>query len=192
MATRKAKRYFEGDYIEDDAVLTEEQNAKNAQDAGAIDMERARDKAAAGPANFKEAFAAARGAGDKTFEYNGKKYTTDVAKPAAKTTTTATKTETKTTPKYESSYDRSRREDREAGRDFDSMVTKLKERITSSGSRGKALPLKSTKSESGYTGMGSTKFAKGGMTASSRGDGIAQRGKTRGTLIMCGGGKVKK
>ena len=32
--------------------------------------------------------------------------------------------------------------------------------------------------------------AKGG-TASSRADGIAQRGKTRGTMIMCGGGYAK-
>ena len=34
------------------------------------------------------------------------------------------------------------------------------------------------------------KMAKGG-TASSRADGIAQRGKTRGTLVMCMGGKTK-
>jgi hypothetical protein len=34
-------------------------------------------------------------------------------------------------------------------------------------------------------------MAKGG-SASSRADGIAQRGKTRGTLIMCGGGMTKK
>lgn len=34
-------------------------------------------------------------------------------------------------------------------------------------------------------------FAKGGMTASARADGIAQRGKTRGTLVMCMGGKTK-
>ena len=33
--------------------------------------------------------------------------------------------------------------------------------------------------------------AKGG-TASSRADGIAQRGKTRGTIVMCGGGMYKK
>ena len=32
--------------------------------------------------------------------------------------------------------------------------------------------------------------AKGG-TASARADGIAQRGKTRGTMIMCGGGYAK-
>lgn len=34
-------------------------------------------------------------------------------------------------------------------------------------------------------------FSKGG-TASSRADGIAQRGKTRGTIVMCGGGYMKK
>ena len=34
-------------------------------------------------------------------------------------------------------------------------------------------------------------FAKGG-SASSRADGIAQKGKTRGTIVMCGGGMYKK
>ena len=37
-----------------------------------------------------------------------------------------------------------------------------------------------------------TAYKKGGMTASSRADGIAQRGKTRGTIVMCGGGMYKK
>ena len=32
-------------------------------------------------ASFKEAFAEARAAGDKTFEWNGKKYSTEMAKP---------------------------------------------------------------------------------------------------------------
>lgn len=37
------------------------------------------------------------------------------------------------------------------------------------------------------------KKAKGGMTASARADGIAQRGKTKGTMVtMCGGGMYKK
>ena len=35
-------------------------------------------------------------------------------------------------------------------------------------------------------------MAKGGMTASKRADGIAQRGKTKGTIVMCGGGMYKK
>jgi hypothetical protein len=33
---------------------------------------------------------------------------------------------------------------------------------------------------------------KGGMTASKRADGIASKGKTRGTIVMCGGGMYKK
>lgn len=35
-------------------------------------------------------------------------------------------------------------------------------------------------------------FSKGGSvgSASKRADGIAQRGKTRGTMVMCGGGKM--
>jgi hypothetical protein len=40
-------------------------------------------------------------------------------------------------------------------------------------------------------GKPAKKMAKGG-SASARADGIAQRGKTRGTLIMCGGGMYKK
>lgn len=38
-----------------------------------------------------------------------------------------------------------------------------------------------------------SKNAKGGKisSASSRADGIAERGKTKGTLIMCGGGYMK-
>lgn len=42
-----------------------------------------------GPSSFKEAFAEARAAGDKTFRYNGKKYTTDIksAKPTASAST---------------------------------------------------------------------------------------------------------
>jgi hypothetical protein len=74
MATRKPRKFAEGDYIEDDAVQTEEQNASN----NAI--------AAAAPAktpSFKEAFAAARSGGDKTFEWGGKKFTTELAKPKA-------------------------------------------------------------------------------------------------------------
>lgn len=35
------------------------------------------------------------------------------------------------------------------------------------------------------------KKAKGGMTASARADGIAQRGKTRGIMVACGGGYMK-
>lgn len=44
------------------------------------------------------------------------------------------------------------------------------------------------------TGPKDSQYKRGGMTrssASSRGDGIAQRGKTKGTMIACGGGYMK-
>ena len=37
-----------------------------------------------------------------------------------------------------------------------------------------------------------TSMKKGGMTASARADGIATKGKTRGKIVMCGGGMYKK
>lgn len=44
-----------------------------------------------------------------------------------------------------------------------------------------------------YEKSRTTDYAKGGKvsSASARADGIAQRGKTRGTMIMCGGGYAK-
>jgi hypothetical protein len=44
--------------------------------------------------------------------------------------------------------------------------------------------------EKAYTAA--TKNMKSGGSASSRADGIAQRGKTRGKMIMCGGGMARK
>ena len=46
--------------------------------------------------------------------------------------------------------------------------------------------------EDAYKKSRTTPYAKGGMTASKRADGIAQRGKTRGTMVMCGGGMSRK
>ena len=44
--------------------------------------------------------------------------------------------------------------------------------------------------DSQYKRGGAIKMSKGG-SASSRGDGIAQRGKTKGTMVACGGGYMK-
>jgi hypothetical protein len=84
-------------------------------------------------ASFKEAFAEARAAGDKTFEWGGKKYTTDMAKPKAPA---------------------------------------------------KRKPLPGRAAEGKMSDVVGAK--KGGMvksSASKRGDGIAQRGKTRGRMV---------
>jgi len=46
----------------------------------------------------------------------------------------------------------------------------------------------------GMDGTKTTGMKKGGKvsSASSRADGIAQRGKTRGIMVMCGGGMTKR
>ncbi len=48
-----------------------------------------------------------------------------------------------------------------------------------------------TKLDKAYERSRTTPYAKGGMTASARADGIAQRGKTRGIMVACGGGYMK-
>jgi hypothetical protein len=45
------------------------------------------------------------------------------------------------------------------------------------------------KIDAAYQATRTTPFRKGGFVKSA--DGIAQRGKTRGTLVMCGGGMAK-
>lgn len=72
----------------------------------------------------------------------------------------------------------------------DTMTSKLK----SSGMRGLPRRKKMESSMPDVDTMGNaTGYKKGGSvsSASSRADGIAQRGKTRGTMIMCGGGYMK-
>lgn len=49
------------------------------------------------------------------------------------------------------------------------------------------------KVDAAYEAARTTPFKKGGSvsSASKRADGIAQRGKTKGTMVMCGGGYMK-
>jgi hypothetical protein len=90
---RKTKRYAVGGE-------TDEKGKENVFKGSAdpdfeSNREIKRGESEAGPSSFKEAFASARNSGDKTFEYNGKKYTTEVtsAKKAA-----PSKVEPKTSP----------------------------------------------------------------------------------------------
>jgi hypothetical protein len=90
---------------------------------------KAQANAPATPLTFGKAFREARNAGDKTFMFNNKKYTTELAKPAAPATPA--------------------------------------EEPVATNNRGGVIK----------------KMASGGkVTASRRGDGIAQRGKTRGKM----------
>lgn len=96
MATQKKRKFAIGGVTEEDlSAANAEQDPIAALNArkGWTDTEEAPAPAPA-PArkmSFKEAFAQARKGGGKTFEWNGKKYTTEMAgasKPAAKVTDT--------------------------------------------------------------------------------------------------------
>lgn len=64
-------------------------------------------------------------------------------------------------PTYETPYDRARREDREQGRDFDSLVSGLKNRIATAGDRGEVLKdARIRKDEQQFMGSGMKKGGK--------------------------------
>jgi hypothetical protein len=134
----RAKRYEEGGETEDTTSEATPEPAK--------------------PSNFKSAFASARKAGDKTFEFNGKKYTTELASSTpAKVTDTGDETARlkarvpKPAPNYKNN-----------------PPSALSRAISSIRERG----MKSNPDA----------YKSGGMTASRRADGIATKGKTRGKI----------
>jgi len=138
--------------------------------------------------SFKEAFAEARKGGDKSFEWNGKKYSTEVAGSSTKATPKATDTGdessrlgkryAKPTSKYETPYDRMNRVNREEGKDIES-------RIANASNKGQDRILTGIKKKADENKfMGSVKMKSGGSvsSASRRADGIATKGKTRGKM----------
>ena len=83
------------------------------------------------------------------------------------------------------------RTNKESGIDFDSMIGKLKDRIANAPNSGQERILTGMKKNAGTNmGMGSTGMKSGGSvsSASKRADGIAIKGKTKGTMVMCSGG----
>jgi hypothetical protein len=184
MATkRKVKRYDEGGMTEED-VRSFAGTPENDSNAG---MAEAYEEPVAKKRSFKEAFAEARKAGDKSFEWEGKKFTTEFASPKKAPERVVAKKEEVAVekPKYETSYDRMNRQNRESGKDFDSLVSGLKNRIMTASTRGNDRLLRDAsirKSDQKFMGSG---MKKGGSvsSASSRGDGIAQRGKTKGRMV---------
>ena len=163
---RKTKRYDEGGETNSD--YDEETQAR-----GTAELEKIRD---AQP-SFKEAFASARANGDKTFEWNGKKYTTEMAKPKA----AAPAAEAPAKLKYQSLQDRAKSYEDARAKSGVGMYGTTKSEPKE---ERKALPLKSTKSESGNKFMGSTGLKAGGsVSASRRADGIASKGKTKGRMV---------
>lgn len=195
MAKRKFRRYEDGGEV--DPLEAANQSEESIEIAKSIMPGPKAEPELPVKQTFKEAFAEARRGGGKTFEWNGKKYTTEMAgtpKPAAKVTDIgdemarlkARSPAPAAKQKYETPFDRSRREDREAGRDVGSIAGRIKERVMGSGDRGQNRILRDVRPGAiNPKTMLPTGMKKGGSVskASSRADGIAQRGKTRGKMI---------
>lgn len=156
MATRKTRKFTEGGMSDED-VKSFAGTPENDSNAGMAEA-AAEPKAAPAPAKAKPKIVTKEElakSGLSLRDYLNKQ------QGLTRRGESAPKAEAPAKPKYESSYDRMNRENRESGRDFDSLVGKLKDRVTSAGSRGSALPLKSTKAEKNAF-MGSTGLKKGG------------------------------
>ena len=117
---------------------------------------------------FREARAKMLDGGPKTFMFRGKEYTTDLAKPSRKVSTRP------------------------------ELGPEMGEKMTAEDS---AKAMKTFGYPKGSERLNSPEnpdatsetFKRGGKvsSASKRADGIAQKGKTRGTIVMCGGGYMK-
>ena len=143
------------------------------------------------PNSFKAAFAEAKAAGSKTFEFNGKKYATDLAKSTPSATEKAFSTEGRgknvvAKPKYQSLQDRNSAYEAKlaaSGKGMYGTSKSVKEprsavQISNSDMKG---PFKGMGTDYKPKMRGGESFASGG-SVSSRADGIAQRGKTRGKV----------
>lgn len=144
------------------------------------------------PDGFKAAFAEARAAGDKNFEWNGTKYSTALAgKSTPSATEKAFSTEGRgknvvAKPKYQSLQDRNSAYEAKlatSGKGMYGTSKSVKEprsvmQISNSDMKG---PFKGMGTDYKPKMRGGESFASGGAV-SSRADGIAQRGKTRGRM----------
>lgn len=163
---KKAKRYAAGEDVEGDYASSDD--AKNLEAAATREKNEylAGETAKTGPlkmASFGDAFKEARKAGDKTFEYMGKKYTTEMAG------------EKKASAEPKTAFQK-----RAAKQDV------ARAAIAATRAARRNAPLGQMSDVIGAKKGGAVKkMAKGGSvgSASKRADGCAQRGKTRGRMV---------
>ncbi len=156
---------------------------------------------------FKEAFAEARKEGKKTFEWNDKKYSTEVKSPKASMDEGIPK-KTRADEKVGKGYEdvgKEKKEDKRsrgtaaalagagvglgAAAALSGMKRSERERKERELEKNKPIRFKNpirniSPEESTWEGEGGSSFKKGGKvsSASARADGIAQRGKTKGRI----------
>lgn len=160
----KAKRYAAGGMSDEEA----KKDIASGFKAEAPEESKAEEKSMS-PSSFKEAFAEARKAGDKTFEYNGKKYTTEMAGAKKPATKREAPSEAESTPAKPSVREH--------------LAEEFKKRPAGSGYAESARQARVDKIRRNVGRNMETYGMKKGGTASSRGDGIAQRGKTKGRMV---------
>lgn len=154
---------------------------------------------------FKEAFAEARAEGKKTFEWNGEKYNTKLKEKAKDKGPDESEAETKRLSRQaESSKEETRKPTNRGGAaalagagvglgaaaalsGMRRAESARKEREMSKGREERSMksPIRNISTEeAAWEGEGGRAFKKGGKvsSASSRADGIAQRGKTKGRI----------
>ena len=177
---KRAKKFSNGGMGEDYSSSDDAKNlilAAEREDVERIGEDFAKTLPKEAPAakstSFKDAFAEARKAGDKTFEWNGKKYTTEMAsdrkaKPTVKVTDTGDETArlSRRSPVSAPAPRTLAERQESAGRKMQSAYRDAAENLKR-GAR---------------SIMG---LKKGGMvsSASKRADGCAMRGKTRGRMV---------
>ena len=164
---------------------------------------------------FKEAFKDAREDGKKTFEWNGKKYSTEMESPKASMDSGVpkkNKSDEKVGKGYENLDSRDKEDKRNrgtagalgaaavglggaallSGMKRSEEQRKEREMSKASGKETRSSPVRNiSPEESAWEGEGGRAFRKGGKakayakggSASSRGDGCAMRGKTKGRMV---------
>jgi hypothetical protein len=162
---------------------------------------------------FKEAFKDAREEGKKSFEWNGKKYSTDMESPKASMDSGVPKkdkSDEKVGKGYENLDSRDKEDKRNRGTagalgaaavglggaallsGMKRSEEQRKEREVSKGKEDRSMrsPVRNISTEeAAWEGEGGRSYRKGGKayakggSASSRGDGIAMRGKTKGRMV---------
>lgn len=142
---------------------------------------------------FGKAFREARNAGDKTFMFNGKKYTTQLASEVEQPSVGGKAKFDAEGRKPRDEYVRSGRKSFNTETEFvPPDMSGYKPRRTPKDLTEVSMPGTRTNYEN--PDATSETFKSGGKvrSASARADGIATKGKTRGKIVMCGGGMYKK
>ena len=195
MNKRKTKRFAVGGMSDEDVASfagtpENESNAGMAAEAGMMEKEpeenfKAAPKAKAAMVTKEQLAKSGLSLRDymnkqQGLTRRGEKAVDEIAEVASKRAESRKATEDKPKAKYQSLQERAKSYADERAKSGVGMYGTKKSEPKE---ERKPLPLKSTKSESGNTGMGAMKFSKGGSTASRRADGCATKGKTKGRMV---------